>query len=359
MRTRLALIGLAVAAGLGWGMNSARADVEFSAGIEIHSDSDFYDPLAAFGEWVDVPPYGRCWRPKVAADWRPYCDGRWEWTDVGWYWQSDEPWAWACYHYGSWIDDPDYQWCWVPATEWAPAWVVWRESPDYIGWAPCGPGGTVETPSLFVFVDIHHFRDPMRRSNVILHNASIVNRTRIVNNIRTENVRIAGTERRVHVNRGPGVELIQRATGEKLAARPITEVVRQTPIPRKVPTKPSSIGKARPQFREHPPESTGRQQPRVYRQPEEAPSSRGPSGPAIGVTNHVGPEKPKIENPRGRELPPTGRETAPGPVPNNRPRNEQLGPPRQHAPGFQAQPPSREGEPGHSDGKKHDKDRQP
>jgi len=33
---------------------------------------------------------------------------------------SDEPWGWACYHYGTWVDDPAVGWVWVPGVEWAP-----------------------------------------------------------------------------------------------------------------------------------------------------------------------------------------------------------------------------------------------
>src|SRR6267154_2931303 len=132
----------------------ARAEVAFSAGVEIHSSTDFNPPLSPYGQWVGVGTYGRCWRPlQVDAGWRTYTNGHWEWTDCGWYWVSDEPWAWACYHYGSWLYDPAYGWVWVPGTEWAPAWVVWREAPEYIGWAPCGPGGVVLAASFFVFVD--------------------------------------------------------------------------------------------------------------------------------------------------------------------------------------------------------------
>src|SRR5262249_2471137 len=29
--------------------------------------------------------------------------------------------------------------CWVPDYEWAPSWVSWRHSPEYIGWAPLPP----------------------------------------------------------------------------------------------------------------------------------------------------------------------------------------------------------------------------
>jgi len=48
----------------------------------------FYQTLAPYGSWIEVPDYGWCWRPTVAVvdvGWQPYCDrGRWLWTDCGW-----------------------------------------------------------------------------------------------------------------------------------------------------------------------------------------------------------------------------------------------------------------------------------
>ena len=101
------------------------------------SISFFYDSMAPYGNWVDYSPYGWCWAPAhVSYGWRPYSDGYWAYTDYGWTWVSYEPWGWAAYHYGRWVDDPYYGWLWVPGTTWGPAWVAWRESDDWCGWAP-------------------------------------------------------------------------------------------------------------------------------------------------------------------------------------------------------------------------------
>jgi hypothetical protein len=99
----------------------------------------FYDALAPYGDWVDVDGYGYCWQPRVSDGWRPYTDGRWAYTDAGWTWISNEPFGWATYHYGRWADLRDRGWVWVPGYEWAPAWVSWRTSDEYIGWAPLPP----------------------------------------------------------------------------------------------------------------------------------------------------------------------------------------------------------------------------
>ncbi len=108
----------------------------------------FYEELRPHGAWFETPHYGYVWRPEVArrsSDWRPYTEGRWADTDMGWTWISDEPFGWATYHYGRWTIVENLGWIWVPGSDWAPAWVSWRESNDYIGWAPLPPVTLYET----------------------------------------------------------------------------------------------------------------------------------------------------------------------------------------------------------------------
>ncbi len=101
----------------------------------------FFDALDPYGDWLHLPAYGWVWRPTaVALDFQPYTDGRWIYTDDGWTWISEEPWGWAPYHYGRWFYDAHYGWCWLPGTEWAPAWVVFRWGDGWFGWAPAPPG---------------------------------------------------------------------------------------------------------------------------------------------------------------------------------------------------------------------------
>jgi hypothetical protein len=112
-----------------------------SASVGPIDVSVFYQKLSDDGQWFQSPTYGWSWTPyDMTADWRPYSNGHWEYTDDGWSWASDEPWGWACYHYGRWYFDDTYGWAWVPGTEWAPAWVAWRNTDDYVGWAPLPPG---------------------------------------------------------------------------------------------------------------------------------------------------------------------------------------------------------------------------
>lgn len=167
----------------------------------------FYTALAPYGGWVEIPSYGWCWRPTVAVVdplWRPYFHGgRWLYTDGGWYWQSSYSWGWAPFHYGTWHMSPACGWVWVPGYTWAPAWVTWRYTDAYCGWAPLPPGcGWASGIGLtfhgsrvsvgfsfglgwdcFSFVHYRHFYDPhpyryrLPRHEIasVFHNARVIN----------------------------------------------------------------------------------------------------------------------------------------------------------------------------------------
>jgi uncharacterized protein DUF6600 len=236
MKKRITVIILGLMGTLSGAVTDALADLEVSAGVQIHARADFYVPLESHGAWVEVGSYGRCWHPSgVAVGWRPYCYGSWVYTDCGWYWVSDEPWAWACYHYGYWVEDPGFGWVWVPGVEWAPAWVEWRVGGGYIGWAPLVPSGIVvrHAPSTtFVFVAETRFGDPVRPSVVIINNPAIISRTTVIGGLKHDTRTIAGAEpKRVVINHGPSVAGLQKASGKAFKPMPIREVVRQTPAP--------------------------------------------------------------------------------------------------------------------------------
>jgi hypothetical protein len=316
-------------AALGVTPATSAATVSFSAGVEIHAAADFRAPLTPYGAWVDVGSYGRCWHPsRVEAGWRPYSLGHWEYTDVGWYWMSDEPFGWACYHYGSWVFDSEFGWVWVTGVEWSPAWVVWRESDAYIGWAPCGPGLTVAAPSLFVFVEFGHFCDPIRPSTVIVNNTRIINNTTVVNNFRTDTRTIDGSRQTMRINAGPDVTRVQHATGRSLSPTPIRTAVEKTAMPSNMkhsteqPARKSAVttpeksaikepsGAAReskPAPRETPASSKPQEERRVAPQQNSerapvAPSQRAPVGPAQGPSHFAPsvPHGPPVEHDRGQ-----------------------------------------------------------
>jgi len=156
MKRPLGLLGiLALLAALASGCATSSADYSVGGSVtsrtydrveEANGPVDFdvfYDQLSPYGHWFTYGSYGWCWSPyDTPFGWRPYSVGSWTETDAGWTWVSDEPFGWATYHYGRWIFDDDYGWVWIPDTEWAPAWVAWRQSDDWIGWAPLPPGAT-------------------------------------------------------------------------------------------------------------------------------------------------------------------------------------------------------------------------
>jgi hypothetical protein len=228
---------LTLAAILSLGGLPALADFEVSGSVQIHAKADFEAPLAAHGAWIEAASYGRCWRPgHVAVGWRPYCAGEWVWTDCGWYWASNEPWGWACYHYGWWAYDSSHGWVWVPHVEWAPAWVSWRVGGGYIGWAPLCPPGRVfaryPSPDHFVFVGTVNFGGPVKVSALIVKNAGVFGKTTLVGGVKRETRNLDGAaSRKVMVNHGPGVDMIQKASGKTLSPAPITQVARRSPGP--------------------------------------------------------------------------------------------------------------------------------
>jgi hypothetical protein len=111
---------------------------------EVNDEGQFYEALSPYGTWLDIDAYGSAWQPYatlIDADWAPYRDrGRMIFADnAGWTWYSDYSWGWAPFHYGRWVRVPAHRWCWVPDVTWAPAWVAWRGTDDYYGWAPLPP----------------------------------------------------------------------------------------------------------------------------------------------------------------------------------------------------------------------------
>ncbi len=125
---------------------------------EVAEPATYFQPvLAPYGTWVEIAPYGLCWQPTVAvveSGWRPYANrGRWLYTDHGWYWQSDYSWGWAPFHYGRWHRHTHHGWVWTPGRTWGPAWVSWRRSDAYCGWAPLPPAARYRSGFGFSYLD--------------------------------------------------------------------------------------------------------------------------------------------------------------------------------------------------------------
>jgi uncharacterized protein DUF6600 len=187
----------------------------------------FYTQLDRYGDWRETSDYGYVWQPRQAQSrtWRPYTDGHWVYTDVGWTWVSEEPFGWATYHYGRWTRLRNVGWVWVPGDEWAPAWVSWRKSNDYVGWAPLPPEARFDRgtgihnwsdsyydvgPDQYCFVETKQFGAPRLENAVVPseRNVTIVNQTTNVTNITYNNTTI--------VNQGPSYDEIRTQTQQPI-----------------------------------------------------------------------------------------------------------------------------------------------
>lgn len=193
----------------------------------------FYDELSPYGMWVNYPPYGFVWIPDGVPDFSPYAtDGYWVYTDDGWTWVSDYPWGWATFHYGRWDYADPYGWFWVPDDVWGPAWVSWRRSPGYFGWAPLRPGISIS------FSFGRDYRERNERWNFVrdrditrsdigqyyvnrTDNATIINNSTVIVNTRIDN------SRNTTYITGPDRNDVQNAT--RTTVRPVA--IRDTDQP--------------------------------------------------------------------------------------------------------------------------------
>jgi hypothetical protein len=117
---------------------------QISTQQEDVSFQEFYNELSPYGHWVEDHNYGYIWIPIAGPSFTPYLtNGFWVMTNYGWTWVSEYDWGWATFHYGRWDYNGSYGWFWVPEIEWGPAWVTWRKSDGYYGWAPMRPGVSI------------------------------------------------------------------------------------------------------------------------------------------------------------------------------------------------------------------------
>jgi hypothetical protein len=279
----------------------------------------FYSTLAPYGNWLEVPDYGWCWQPTVAVinvNWSPYCDrGRWLYTDCGWYWQSDYSWGWAPFHYGRWHRSPVRGWVWVPDTVWGPAWVTWRYSDAYCGWAPLPPGCRYDvgfgfrfhgsgigvnfdfglSPDCYTFIPTAYFchRTPwyyrLPKPRVI----SIVRNTTIINNYVTGN-------NNTIVNVGPGASVIAGLTRNEIRKVSLRDIDPSQKMPVKADRMDrdgATLAVFRPKLPEQapvpPPEIRNRQQELRKKAESIAKSDAVKSGGANGDRRTSIPSKPR------------------------------------------------------------------
>ena len=316
----------------------------------------FHDELAPYGQWYRHPRWGDVWHPaSVERDFRPYYRGHWEPTrEYGWVWESDYPFGDITFHYGRWVYDRYDGWLWVPGYVWAPAWVIWRGSNDYVGWFPMPPDdrflagdevyrtdwnnwntgfgyadwygpqfGLSISLGFWNFVDMRHFaeRDYYRYAPPRNEYTRIINNTTNITNYTTVN--------NVVVNRSVDINRVEQASGRRFQPLPAQQVV-------KTPITPVNVGtqvqtrevrvhggdpKASPQARvavlppnaaratEPPPEGRGgafnRQNPQQQQreaQPNQAPQNQAAPPPQPNEPRRGGPfgqQRPEPQPPQG------------------------------------------------------------
>jgi uncharacterized protein YraI len=187
----------------------------------------FYDRLSPYGNWTWLQGQ-YVWVPsRVDQSWRPYTRGRWVYTDRGWTWISNEPFGWATYHYGRWGFSKRVGWFWVPGRRWAPAWVSWRSSDDYLAWAPLPPDAddgvsinvTVNTPVpdyYWQVVPSHDFQSDDLSERIVRdrdRSRPIIERTQPLGNVTVIN--------NVIVNNNVNVNYVEEKTQQKVVTRRI------------------------------------------------------------------------------------------------------------------------------------------
>lgn len=218
--TALAALALVTDAGAPLGITDMpRAEAAVSISFSV-----FYDDLAQYGDWVSYQDTYVFVPARVGGDWRPYTLGHWVYADrYGWTWVSDEPFGWATYHYGRWGYAEDIGWYWVPGKRWAPAWVSWRKSKDYIVWAPLPPAhGTDVDVSVSVSVgdipESYWVAVPAQRFlSPDIHVVVVKEETEIRQVIeRTEFVGAPQVTNNIVVNNEIDVNVVAEATGQKV-----------------------------------------------------------------------------------------------------------------------------------------------
>ena len=202
-----------------------------------NSYQQFYNDLAPYGQWYQDPQYGFVWAPNAGSSFRPYyTNGNWAMTEYGNMWVSNYAWGWAPFHYGRWILSDYYGWIWIPGNEWGPAWVTWRQGGGYYGWAPMGPGISINIS----FGNNYYLPDPYwtfipynymynrsfqryyspRRTRTIINNTTVINNTYIDN--RTKNTYVTGPRRSdVETRTGRKIDQYQVSSRDRAGASTI------------------------------------------------------------------------------------------------------------------------------------------
>jgi len=215
MKTKIKILSLFTMLCMGIGMTLQKAHAQ----EPILSLQVFYDELSPYGTWIETRSYGYVWIPDVDPGFAPYAtNGYWVLTDYGWTWVSNYSWGWAPFHYGRWYFDEIFGPIWVPDNVWGPGWVTWRRSANYYGWAPIGPGVSIDVAysnsynipyNQWTFVSGAYIGSTNINNYYISssNNVTIINNSTVINNTRFERVH------NVTFNKGPDRIEVEKRTG--------------------------------------------------------------------------------------------------------------------------------------------------
>ena len=199
----------------------------------------FYQELSPYGTWIQNNEYGYVWAPHHRNNFYPYgSDGYWLFTEYGWTWVSNYSWGWAPFHYGRWFYDPFYGWVWVPGYNWGAAWVTWRYSPGYYGWAPLGPdigfdfafsNGYYLPSEHWHFIHQHDLgrRDIGKRILGMGGYIKYLNDSKVIDNVKHDE------HQQVSYHAGPARIEVERVTGKKITALVIENATTPVQLVRK------------------------------------------------------------------------------------------------------------------------------
>ena len=146
----LALCALAPLAGL---TGPAQAAPAATIQPQPPTLDEFKATLSKFGQFIYSERYGNVWQPtSLPTGWHPYPACHWVYDrSYGWTYDDATAWGKIVHHYGRWAHDDQAGWVWIPGTEWAPAWVIWRSGGDWTGWAPTPPSSDQQEITLASF----------------------------------------------------------------------------------------------------------------------------------------------------------------------------------------------------------------
>ncbi len=306
------LAALAAALAIGGAAGSTLIVPYYQAASAAVISVTVHERLSNYGNWHRSARFGEVWVPAVSEGWRPYTDGTWIWTDDGWYWQSDEPFGEIVFHYGHWAYDDDLGWVWIAGDEWAPAWVVWRESDDEIGWAPAPPPDevVVATDSWWAFapvaaigaVNILNDVRPVSENVTIIRQTTIINNTTVVNNYGGRRTAHLGNAV-VPVDAGPALARLPKSTLASLRAAKVTPPERGKVVAAHLdPAKGAAI--KRLAIRQQPTEP-------AVAGPKQTGQSASKMAQGKHTTGASGPNMPATRNPGNavaRKVAPTGKQ---------------------------------------------------